>query len=464
MLQSWTTGSLGLFNTFAEAVGDTAWERDANWNPDAPFLTHDLKPQSTHTMLQSFDTLVAFITVLTICSLFVLIFVQMIAAALSLRGKNMANALALTFQTIDSTLGSKAHQLAQTILSDPLLSDSMLKSKDRTNESVGTRTSEWSAAGVFNKAMHLGNAIRPEEIYAALKKLSETDGHSLKSQATTLLTAIAKPSPEMDLWKKKIEALASLADATVNPTAKAAITDAITRASSEMVKNLEEIKDQLHSWFDAAQDRAEQWFQTHTRTITIVVSILVVAICQLDAVEIFQRVSTDPATRQALLNASSEVVKSADAVINSPGLAVRIKDAWNKAHPKEQMDAATDTTVAMRAWVQKNHQQLVPDFENLLTKQVSEYQAQNRKNIKDLEGVLAGAGLQLFPAGDKWRWGEHWHDGFSSHWFGMGLFAALLTLGSPYWFNMLAKLTSLRPSLAQLIGEEKSKAAKGTNA
>ena len=57
-------------------------------------------------MLQSIDTLIAFVVIMTVASLFVTIIVQMFSAALSLRGKNLANALAITFQTIDPSLGA----------------------------------------------------------------------------------------------------------------------------------------------------------------------------------------------------------------------------------------------------------------------------------------------------------------------------------------------------------------------
>ena len=82
-------------------------------------------------MLQSIDTLIAFVVIMTVASLFVTITVQMFSATLSLRGKNLANSLALTFQTIDPSLGEKAHQLAAKILTDPLLSDSTLTTKDK---------------------------------------------------------------------------------------------------------------------------------------------------------------------------------------------------------------------------------------------------------------------------------------------------------------------------------------------
>src|SRR2546430_15238989 len=82
-------------------------------------------------MLNTLDTVIAFAVIMTVLSLLITIVVQMASAALSLRGKNLANALALTFQTIDPNIGKHAHSLAAQILRDPIFSDSMWRKKER---------------------------------------------------------------------------------------------------------------------------------------------------------------------------------------------------------------------------------------------------------------------------------------------------------------------------------------------
>jgi hypothetical protein len=82
-------------------------------------------------MLNTLDTVIAFAVIMTVLSLLITIIVQMVSAALSLRGKNLANALALTFQTIDPKVGEHAHSLAAQILRDPIFSDSILRLKSR---------------------------------------------------------------------------------------------------------------------------------------------------------------------------------------------------------------------------------------------------------------------------------------------------------------------------------------------
>ncbi|HEX8279993.1 MAG TPA: hypothetical protein VF551_01340, partial [Chthoniobacterales bacterium] len=125
-------------------------------------------------MLQSIDTAIAFVLIMTVASLFVTILVQMASAALSLRGKNLANALALTFQNIAPSVSAQAHQLAARILSDPLLSDSTRTPKDYSERAASDeppRTRPWHFTDVFG-ATRLANAVRPEEVYGVLKRLA----------------------------------------------------------------------------------------------------------------------------------------------------------------------------------------------------------------------------------------------------------------------------------------------------
>ena len=81
-------------------------------------------------MLQSLDTLIGFVVIMTVVSLVITLLVQMVSAALALRGKNLANALSLTFQTIDPKLGEHAYALAAQILRDAIFSDSLFPRKN----------------------------------------------------------------------------------------------------------------------------------------------------------------------------------------------------------------------------------------------------------------------------------------------------------------------------------------------
>lgn len=414
-------------------------------------------------MLQSLDSLIAFVTIMTICSMFVLIVVQMIASALSLRGKNMANALALTFQTLAPSLEGDAHKLAQKILSDPIFSDSMLKTKNKPATDAAadaSQGSEWKLGNISRSAMHLASDIRPGEVYAALKSLAAQDG-SLKASAQKVLDAAGKDSPSNEAAKQKIEALGKLLDLAIPEEQKNLLKQTISATAGDLIKNIDGAQEHLESWFKSAQDRAQQWFQAHTRSITIGVSIVFTFVCQWDAVEIFKLVSTNAVTRDALVKASGEVAKMGDAGTDAKGGIIhRITSAWNsnKDHAGIQLnEAGVQHTDELRRQVENttspDKEKLLQDFDQLVADQTTGYYKDEKAQLANLESVTKQAGFALIPDG-----GVRWGDGSGNNWFthlpGMLLFAALLTLGAPYWFNMLARLASLRSALSETIGDE----------
>src|SRR6266550_4334801 len=67
--------------------------------------------------------------------------------------------------------------------------------------------------------------------------------------------------------------------------------------------------DRFQRWFGSAQDRAEQWFQTHVRVVTIICSICAAFVLQLDTAEIFRQLRAEPKLVEALVKAAPGVVQ-----------------------------------------------------------------------------------------------------------------------------------------------------------
>lgn len=536
-------------------------------------------------ILESLDTLIAFVTIMTICSILVLILVQIAGSILSLRGKNMANALALTFQTIDPNLKEKAHRLAEKILTDPLLSDSMWRDKSR-NEGEKEVVYQNAARAAWSpfRGMTLANAIRPQEVFQALKKLKEmtptgTDQASqnikeLHETAKGLLELVGMPD---EIAEAKVDALEKLTGGQgLTETQKALLGAEIAKVKL----GISSMENELHSWLLAAQDRAEQWFRTHTRNITIVVSIGFAFFCQLDAIEIFHHVS-QKAPREALVKASEQVLQQGDGILDEKEWVGKLlRERWNAAFPDKKLSEISQETSAPAApapaapvpvvpvpvvpnhdstalkALRKEAKELLDDSktvtENLkkareaaegvwkskdsalkgavngvdaaktavskakeeadkktaeegLAKAVAnlakaeadlakvsevdsflksapddfdslfdafekaafdDYLKLQKNRLTELQNIMGAAGFDILPK-EGWRWrvkGDCWDNLWavvrSQHMIGILMFAGLLTLGAPYWFNLLKNLASLRPALAQLIAGEKKESAK----
>src|SRR5438128_4873033 len=279
-------------------------------------------------MLNTIDTVIAFAVIMTVLSLLITIIVQMVSAAFSLRGKNLANALSLTFQTIDPKIGEHAHSLAAQILRDPIFSDSIWRKKSRpvldaaaqafidaerklknalakkgddpgrsqaiadAQEAVAqaknnvtmpavkpNRMKQWGFwSWPWGGGTQLGSAIRPGEIYRVLldlKEMSETEAAlrdippELVDKAAGLIAVLRRwDQPAMES-QRKLAVIAQVSQLFGSPGQKEAVLDALANFGATVERATTQAYDRFQRWFGSAQDRAEQWFQMHVRIVTI---------------------------------------------------------------------------------------------------------------------------------------------------------------------------------------------------
>ncbi len=415
-------------------------------------------------MLQSIDTLIAFVVIMTVASLFVTILVQMFSAALSLRGKNLANALALTFQTIAPSVGKGAHQLAAKILSDPIFSDSTRTDKDRTvarPKETTQKDNPWHFAELSG-ATKLASAIRPAEVYAALKRLAEVRGDP---SAKKILDALMVPKDEAELIETQLASFKEVAAQIPDGPTKNKLLDLVENTPAEYMMRADAARLKFESWFTSATDRAQQWFQLHTRGLSIAMSVLIALFLQLDAVEIFHFVSTNAAGRAALVASTDKLLKETETVSDSKGgLIKRIADAWSARTQQAVPDLSGITNTAQLRSLLATDKKSEAEFDAAADQATRAYYQEHRDKLSDLTRDVSATGFEFIPV-KYWRWPSEKGNASESvtnvvpHLPGIALFAALLTLGAPYWFNLLKNLANLRPALARSISQEEEKSS-----
>jgi hypothetical protein len=605
-------------------------------------------------MLNTLDTVIAFAVIMTVVSLLITILVQMVSAALSLRGKNLANALALTFQTIDPRIGEHAHSLAAQILRDPIFSDSILRSKNRpavlpsekaqavielekkaraaeeefaedpqndakknaadaANAELAAMKSEVTTAqeklnraeqqlaagekntdkqtavdnakaellqaktklgipdvtqnrmqpwGVFSKlrdATALGSAIRPGEIYRLLHdiaNLTETEAavrnvpSDLVKRTVDLLACLKQQDPPAQESNEKLKVIRQVADKFSTPEQRKVVLDSLANFGLTVERATTQAYDRFQRWFGSAQDRSEQWFQTHVRIVTIVCSIGAAFLLQLDTVEIFKKLRDQPKLVEALVKAAPGVIEKGGEILKpsdtpayhayllwlrehplfslddlptpadqshytqaleqrvskgantkfplnefakaydtaekaegvakpTPGaIAKAAYESWGQKFPKYKLPADYDFTNATEDSVtndikelmakdadnQANPKELLQDYANLKDQGTYAYEQAQKKAFTELQKNLDEAGFDLLPQPFLGRWDKEatppWAHRlalspkvalFMAHLLGILATAGLLSLGAPFWFNLLKNLMSLRPAMAGLI-------------
>jgi hypothetical protein len=618
-------------------------------------------------VLNTLDIVIGFAVIMTVLSLFITILVQMVSTGLALRGKNLANALSLTFQTIDPKIGEQAHSLAAQILRDPIFSDSIWRKKSRVvdvaalalvdtekklaaakqalqlesdpakqrqlttlvgelhaafeaapanleklaelvkaerglkqaakdlataaeekrteafqameagkakfvaaQEAAGlpkvelNRQQAWEFKNMpWNGARHLATAIRPGEVYRVLHELAEyTETEAtlkgvpagLANAARGIIQALTKEDRPTTEARQKLSLLNWVGDTYFKamPAQQGTLVKSLPDLAATVERATTQAYDRFQRWFGSGQDRAEQWFQTHMRGVTIVMAVLTAFLLQLDTVDIYRQLREQPALTAALVKAAPGVIEQGTTVLDPANTAAyhtyllwlqkhplfplktlpetgtdaayrgaiadRIKTAADLQYPVQQFDKAYELAknaegfssdaeaaaakAAYEAWVknfstftlepkpddaatkksvdeaiqakvaanadakaapdQDQTKQWLAEYDSLQPAGKFAYENARQDAYRDLKKQMDAAGFALAPVPFLSRWDSEalplWarriyppaaH--YLVHLIGVLMTAGLLTLGAPFWFNLLKNLTSLRPALAALV-------------
>ena len=404
-------------------------------------------------VLKQLDVLIGFAVVMTMVSLAVTVINQMILSGLQMRGKQLMGALEAMFKNLKPDLGEKAKALAEAILRHPVISDSA-KSGDKRGLASAIRPEELLAilkkleASATDPTKWIGNETLKHVDQAALQKSDQAPEQNNDQPVVKMLAGAAKGV--LDILEQPDQAVAqanqqlSNVISTLPPGTQKNIQTLQARAATDVQSTLE----RLEKRFGTAEDRAREWFATRAQQWNVVIAIALVLGLQLDGFKLYRQLQTDDAYRSAAVTSAAAVQKQAQDL-------------------KEHADKAAQAA---------NKESAAAEFD-YWKKAGSELRQKAAKLDKDIQGQ----GFQILPASypkTLWEW-TGWADrhdsdtgeeakstdllsceGLSfnlSHFLGMAFFAALLSLGAPYWFNLLKTLTSFRPLLAQQIAKERNK-------
>jgi hypothetical protein len=491
-------------------------------------------------MLNTIDTVIAFAVIMTVLSLLITIVVQMVSSAFSLRGKNLANALALTFQTIDPKLGEYAHSLASQILRDPIFSDSLWRAKNRvqivpdartqtlidaerklkeaekqlaadptdTHKQAAVKSAQrkvdtakagvrirkvtpnrmkpWGFFSRLKDATALGSAIRPGEIYRIIHEFADLTpteaalgdvAPELNEKSESLLACLQERDQPAQESEDKLKLIKHVADIFATDQQKKAVLDSLANFGSTVERATTEAYDRFQRWFGSAQDRSEQWFQTHARVVTVVCSICAAFVLQLDTADIYRQLRASPALTQGLTKAASSVIEQGTKILepnNAPAHQAYLQ--WAEKHPDQALDVfptsrtreeyrqALNTQLTANNVESGQAKALLEEYDRLYTTAATKFEEASREQAERLRKAVSETGFDLVPVNFLGRWDQPTESQLHgwprlrrqightfSHLFGILATAGLLALGAPFWFNLLKNLTSLRPALATLI-------------
>ena len=389
--------------------------------------------------LEHFDTVLSFVVILAGVSLLVTTLTQMVSAFLGLRGSNLRWGVENLIRHLDPQLEPHARALADRVLHHPLISDS-------------------SFSGFSHSVLHrwkLASAIRKEELVDILHQLAEE-----KVPEGTVPAAWQKPLAEV-LGRVSADAAQGVAAATqqlrqqfaAEPAKLAPLVTALNQAASGAAG-------QLERWFDPVMDRVSQRFSVHARAWTIGLSIMLSFALHLDAFKLLSRLSSDAELRARLIASANTLERKADEALGGvtnvpPAVYGEALSLLAKAHPNEFAHVPSGPSqvrslAAAQQWIRSSlataggavTAQRLQEFETLVP------QVRLQAATQDFRDLLHDRmKFALLPDPYPVPFYRGWWPGESQFW-GILATAALLSLGAPFWFNLLKTMTNLRPVLA----------------
>lgn len=385
-------------------------------------------------MLETLDTLIAFVTVILVLSLLVTGLVQFLQYFFRFRGRTLERGLAGLLEgrmPEEAVQGAEdataaARRVAGRVVRDPLLV--------HTPPSI-IRNGLCSGLGWLAKAPWVGGLFR-----------------RLRSLLEDRTTWIEKTELEEALERV-------LQDSTEEPSK---IGGEIQRMHEARARLLEEVGGAFDRW----ERQLTKRFEHRMRWISFVLSFLVVVTFQVDAFDLLTRLSADAELRNRIGAVTGEVLEEEAGVREMLDLRSAAEEALERLEIRHQdiqesleqasgvgpdrasIVAELEAVLADRP--EKERDAVLEEYRQLLDEVIAERRRRAEGLIDDALGYTARMGLELWGDDDFYH-GAPW-----SRYLGVLAMVILVGFGAPFWFNQLRNLVALRDVLQRREDEARS--------
>ncbi|HEX8233607.1 MAG TPA: hypothetical protein VF559_09730 [Caulobacteraceae bacterium] len=433
-------------------------------------------------MFQTLDVLIGLAVVMLGVSTAVTMLTQLVVAALNLRSASLhhgiADLLILTDRGVNRT---DALQIADHILRDPLIAGPPLLGTGKPRRAPVVLREE-----LIKLLLHFGaDPVKfPEPL--RVPGMSQTTLDALRAKLRTSLGQNGLPEPGETLRSIRMHML-ELERSSPELSNSARVNTAILAfAESDFVGK-------INGWFDQSMDRVTDIFTGRARLVTLLSALLVAVVVQLDAVGLVNRLYTDDDYRQQLVGWALEHPKAVEAAeqaedrkAGSPGAAEGgaataaaaagegvgmrlIRTAARAAEPRTALaeaDAAlassdlaaeaispkeTPGEAAGPAAAADAGSQAGAALDGAAPAAPSEPATPQPDDTRSL--ALGKAALQQLRAGELITipdsFGTWFRNAEKVNWPGVLLTALMLSLGAPFWYEVLKNLVKLRSVLGR---------------
>jgi hypothetical protein len=210
--------------------------------------------------------------------------------------------------------------------------------------------------------------------------------------------------------------------------------------------DVDKFKQYLENWFDETMERATGWYKKHTQFILFFVGLIIAVIFNVDTIKIVNKLEKDPKLREQIVQQANTFVES------HPDLNSELIN--QKADFDSVQAQMKSNSFVITANVNKKHITDSLEIENL--KVLTDYQKKVVNRADSLIKTDINKANDILGLG----WGSYELKSFGSFlWSVLGwiITALAISLGAPFWYDLLNKFMKLKSSAASSAADDKEK-------
>jgi len=415
-------------------------------------------------MLEHVDTVLSFAIVMLLLSLLVTTVVQIVVAASALRSKILKLGIERLLKQVAPDLDKYAADIADAVVCHPTMVT------ERTwpaamLEKLWLRITRRPAAAAGEPC---ATDIKKEELIRLLGDLATSSTSVLDKDVKTKLKEVMK-----DVALPGTKALADTVQTELEKVFPLPSEVArIKRIVDEARERTGQFAADVTAWFDTVIDRTTDEFRNWTRWITIGCAVALPLIFHVDSLQIIRQLASDPELRAKVMESTDTTLQEAAKVVSLKEGSTSLASAALQRTCKECRKVAAPYTIADvpagladrrkgEEWLAERLKAIKDpkDAEAVLTVYHQQFDEAADANLQGLlerankiKASLDESTLAIFAIGKSWgSYWAYWTNGM--HILGMLMTVVFLSLGAPFWYNMLRQLSNLRPAIAQKIDQ-----------
>ena len=307
-------------------------------------------------------------------------------------------------------------------------------------------------APIFNNVESIldGKQVKPKVLFADLLRLGKIDVHGLLNLLDQAQQAITKET-ELATTAGNTSEVAALQKLSAELAEVSKLIGDLSQKFVDAISPLRNKIDQVELWFDTVTQSFDERYTRHMRTISIVISIVVVIVLNANFFQVYKSLSKNDIQRKMLVDAGADLVKG-----NNPN-AVRTPTALPS--PSANASPSPNTVADLKRDLQ-DIDSLVGTYESFGFKPLSSEQ---------LQVFLWSTGVWTKPWGswagftkelDDGNETSTWHAQSGAEWWesrkenlvtivGWAMMVMLLSVGAPFWQDALESLFGIKNLLRQ---------------